>query len=80
MNIIAVLNKQLKTEREKIPANPNLKMQIEDIKGTLSNTELCFREYGDVMVIRLADLIRVMKDKKIVIFLTGGLSVTETAE
>ena len=74
---IAVLNKQLEAEREKIAANPNLKMQIEDIKETLSNTELCFSEYDDVMIRRLVGLIRVMKDKSIVIFLKGGLSITE---
>lgn len=74
---IAVLNKQLEAEREKIAANPNLKMQIEDIKETLSNTELCFSEYDDVMIRRLVGLIRVMKDKSIVIYLKGGLSITE---
>lgn len=74
---IAVLNKQLEAEREKIAANPNLKMQIEDIKETLSNTELCFSEYDDVMIRRLVGLIRVMKDKSIVIFLKGGLNITE---
>lgn len=74
---IAVLNKQLEAEREKIAANSNLKMQIEDIKETLSNTELCFSEYDDVMIRRLVGLIRVMKDKSIVIFLKGGLNITE---
>ena len=69
--------KQLEAEREKIAANPNLKMQIEDIKETLSNTELCFSEYDDVMIRRLVGLIRVMKDKSIVIYLKGGLSITE---
>ena len=47
------------------------------LKETLSNTELCFSEYDDVMIRRLVGLIRVMKDKSIVIFLKGGLSITE---
>lgn len=67
----------MKLKEKKIAANPNLKMQIEDIKETLSNTELCFSEYDDVMIRRLVGLIRVMKDKSIVIFLKGGLNITE---
>lgn len=39
--------------------------------------ELCFSEYDDVMIRRLVGLIRVMKDKSIVIFLKGGLNITE---
>ena len=75
---IAVLNKQLEIKREKIAANPSLKAELEDIKETLSNTEVCFSQYDDVM--RLVGLIRVMKDRSIVIFLKGGLSITEVVE
>lgn len=77
---IAVLNKQLEIKREKIAANPSLKAELEDIKETLSNTEVCFSQYDDVMIRRLVGLIRVMKDRSIVIFLKGGLSITEVVE
>ena len=43
-------------------------------------TELCFSQYDDIMIRRLVGLIRVMKDKSIVIYLKGGLSVTEVVE
>ena len=77
---IAVLNKQLEIKREKIAANPSLKAELEDIKETFSNTEVCFSQYDDVMIRRLVGLIRVMKDRSIVIFLKGGLSITEVVE
>ena len=56
------------------------KAEIEDVKEALSDTELCFSQYDDVMVRRLVGLIRVMKDKSIVIYLKGGLSITEQVE
>lgn len=77
---IAVLQEQLDAIREKIAANPSLKAEIDDIKETLSNKELCFSQYDDVMVRRLVGLIRVMKDKSIAIYLKGGLSITEKVE
>ena len=49
-------------------------------RKALSNTEVCFSQYDDVMIRRLVGLIRVMKDRSIVIFLKGGLSVTEIVE
>lgn len=55
-------------------------MILEDVKEALSDTELCFSQYDDVMVRRLVGLIRVMKDKSIVIYLKGGLSITERVE
>ena len=77
---IAVLNKQLEIKREKIAANPSLKAELENIKETLSDTGVCFSQYDDVMIRRLVGLIRVMKDRSIVIFLKGGLRITEVVE
>ena len=79
-NKIVVLQERLDAKRDKIAANPNLKAEIEDVKEALSDTELCFSQYDDVMVRRLVGLIRVMKDKSIVIYLKGGLSITEQVE
>ena len=73
---IAILQEQLEVKREKIAANPSLKAEIDEIRETLTNTELCFSQYDDIMIRRLVGLIRVMKDKSIVIYLKGGLSVT----
>ena len=77
---IAILQEQLEVKREKIAANPSLKAEIDEIRETLTNTELCFSQYDDIMIRRLVGLIRVMKDKSIVIYLKGGLSVTEAVE
>ena len=77
---IAILQEQLEAKREKIAANPRLKAEIDEIRETLTNTELCFSQYDDIMIRRLVGLIRVMKDKSIVIYLKGGLSVTEVVE
>lgn len=62
-------------EEDKIAA-----MQVDvlpDYAVTKEDMELCFSEYDDVMIRRLVGLIRVMKDKSIVIYLKGGLSITE---
>ena len=77
---IAILQEQLEAKREKIAANPSLKAEIDEIRETLTNTELCFSQYDDIMIRRLVGLIRVTKDKSIVIYLKGGLSVTEAVE
>lgn len=62
------------------PCSPLLKAELENIKETLSDTGVCFSQYDDVMIRRLVGLIRVMKDRSIVIFLKGGLSITEVVE
>lgn len=77
---IAILQEQLEAKREKIAANPSLKAEIDEIRETLTNTELCFSQYDDIIIRRLVGLIRVTKDKSIVIYLKGGLSVTEAVE
>ena len=62
------------------PCSPLLKAELENIKETLSDTGVCFSQYDDVMIRRLVGLRRVMKDRSIVIFLKGGLSITEVVE
>ena len=53
---------------------------IEEIKEMLSNEQMRFTEFDDVMLRRLVEMIRVDKERQITIFLKGGLLVTETVE
>ena len=41
------------------------------------NTNVSFNEFDDVVVRRLVECIRVMKDRRIVVVLKGGLSAEE---
>ena len=75
-----VLRKQLELTREKIAAVPCMNGNIEEIKEMLSNEQMRFAEFDDVMLRRLVEMIRVDKERQITIFLKGGLSVTETVE
>lgn len=75
-----VLRKQLELTREKIAAVPCMNGNIEEIKEMLSNEQMRFTEFDDVMLRRLVEMIRVDKERQITIFLKGGLSVTETVE
>lgn len=74
------LRKQLELTREKIAAVPGINGSIEEIKEMLSNEQMHFIEFDDVIVRRLVEMIRVDKEGLITIFLKGGLSVTETVE
>ena len=75
-----VLRKQLELTREKIAAVPCMNGNIEEIKEMLSNEQMRFTEFDDVMLRRLVEMIRVDKEGLITIFLKGGLSVIETVE
>lgn len=74
------LRKQLELTRDKIAAVPCMSGCIEEIKEMLTNEQMCFKEFDDVMVRRLVEMIRVDKEGQITIFLKGGLSVTERVE
>lgn len=39
-----------------------------------------FKEYDDVVIRRLVECIRVLKDKRIIVVLKGGLQAEETVE
>ena len=50
---------------------------MENIKKILDGIEINFSEYNEIVVRKLVECIRVMRDGKIVIVLKGGMTVEE---
>ena len=57
-----------------------VKGEIDRMKEALSRLDVTFSEYDDVTVRRLVECIRVMRGKRIVIILKGGLKIEEAIE
>lgn len=81
--LVGIENKyaQIKSLRNKIEVTKNISdtdcrvsSEFNRVLNMLKNTDTDFLDYDDVVVRRLVECIRVMKDRKIVVVLKGGLS------
>lgn len=76
---ILVLRNQLVMARAKVASNEKVHSEIERIKHILSDKNVQFNSFDDVIVRRLVDYIRVMENT-IIVVLKGGLQIEETLE
>ena len=74
---MVVLREQLEITKGRIDSNEKVNAEIENIKQCLLTDSLDFSEYNDVMIRRLVEYIRVMKDNSIIIVLKGGMQIQE---
>lgn len=74
---IMALRQQLETEKCKNHADSQHEAMIERVSDMFSSDKISFDEYDDVVVRRLVECIRVMKDKRIIVVLKGGLQTEE---
>lgn len=77
---ICALREQLDLAKKQLSASDMVKGEIDRMKEALSRLDVTFSEYDDVTVRRLVECIRVMKGKRIVIILKGGLKIEEAIE
>ena len=73
----SVLRQQLETEKCKVQVDGQQSALLERMTAMFSSDSISFDEYDDVVVRRLVECIRVMKDKRIVVVLKGGLQTEE---
>ena len=74
---IRMLRQQLELTRAKIASDNKASAEIERLKEIFSNRDKSFTEYDDVTVHHLVEYIRVMPDKRLIIYLKGGLQIEE---
>ena len=74
---VKVLRQQLETEKCKVQVDGQQSALLERMTAMFSSDSISFDEYDDVVVRRLVECIRVMKDKRIVVVLKGGLQTEE---
>lgn len=74
---IKVLRQQLETEKCKVQVDGQHSALLERMTAMFSSDSISFDEYDDVVVRRLVECVRVMKDKRIVVVLKGGLQAEE---
>lgn len=73
---ISVLRNELEIVK-KTTMDAYVNDELERILQTLRDNDFYFSEFDDVVIRRLVDCIRVMKDKRIVVILKGGLSAED---
>ena len=74
---LCALRDQLDVANTKMSVSGKVKQEMENIKKILAGTEINFSEYCEIVVRKLVECIRVMRDGKIVIVLKGGMTVEE---
>ncbi len=73
---IKVLREQLSIAKANAENSPNLNAQLQEFENLLTQGNLSFEKYDDIIMRRLVECIRVENDK-IVIILKGGLQTEE---
>ena len=74
------LRTQLEIEKCKQGNTTEASAEMERILAIFRDCAIGFDEYDDVVIRRLVECIRVMKDKKIVVVLKGGMQAEESVE
>ena len=76
--IISVLRQKLELARQKADACSEANQELARIEKILSEEIISFDVFDDIVIRRLVECIRVMKDRKIVVILKGGLQAEES--
>ena len=75
---ISVLRQKLELARQKADACSEANQELARIEKILSEEIISFDVFDDIVIRRLVECIRVMKDRKIVVILKGGLQAEES--
>lgn len=74
---IKELRNKLDVAKKASDLNSAVNQEFDRILSMLKNTDTDFTEYDDIVVRRLVECIRVMKDRRIIVVLKGGISAEE---
>ena len=72
---IKALRRELEIAREKAERSNDLSLEIKRITEVFEKEDLSFNEFDDNVIRRIAECIRVMSDKTIIVTLKGGAEV-----
>ena len=74
---IKALRRQIETEKCRMDTDAGTQAELKQIIEMIRTDFISFERFDDVIVRRLVECIRVMKDKRIILVLKGGLQVEE---
>ena len=77
---IKILREKLNIAKENVKSDETVNSEIERMEKMFTDANISFNEYGDVVVRRLIECIRIMKGNKIIVILKGGMQVEEKIE
>lgn len=74
---VKILREKLQIVKISAESDKSINSELERLEKMFANTDVSFNEYDDVIVRRLIECIRVMKENKIIVVLKGGFQVEE---
>lgn len=74
---VKILQEKLQIAKISAEADLTINSEFERLEKMFADTDVSFNEYDDVIVRRLIECIRVLKENKIIVILKGGFQVEE---
>ena len=74
---IAILRDKLEVAKQSVSNNDTIKSEMNSIMSMFGEQTSSFEEFDDIVIRRIVECVRVMKNRKIVVVLKGGLTAEE---
>lgn len=74
---VKVLKQQLEVVRCKTKVDSETQTELQRITEMIRNENVSFDAFDDIMIRRLVECVRVMKDKRIIVVLKGGMQAED---
>lgn len=74
---IAILRDKLEVAKQSVSNNDAIKSEMNSIMSMFGEQTSSFEEFDDIVIRRIVECVRVMKNRKIVVVLKGGLTAEE---
>lgn len=74
---VKILREKLQIAKISVETDLTINSELERLEKMFADTDVSFNEYDDVIVRRLIECIRVLKENKIIVILKGGFQVEE---
>lgn len=71
---VKILREKLDVVKRSTEINEGLNQEFNKVLDMFKNPNISFNEYNDIVIRRLVECVRVMKDRKIIVVLKGGLT------
>lgn len=74
---VKILREKLQMAKISVESDKVINRELERLEKMFTYTDVSFNEYDDVIVRRLIEYIRILKENKIIVVLKGGFQVEE---
>ena len=74
---VKILREKLQIAKISTESDKTINSELERFEKMFSDTDVSFNEYDDVIVRRLIECVRVLKENKIIVVLKGGFQAEE---